>query len=126
MFFHLSLTRASLETDLGGSELSAVAVAVILRDYVVRFFSCADCKFHFGRMSARLEKFLETDRDAVLWFWTAHNKVPYELCARDMFVYNLCVFASVQEQYFPLLSRQFKAAYLTLLSFLRCCIPGTF
>ena len=81
VLFHVSLTRAELESGFEGSDLRAVEVAVIIRDYVARFFSCAECKLHFGKMSSRLEQLLETDKDAVLWFWIAHNKV-HELSAR--------------------------------------------
>ena len=78
VLFHLSLTRASLDNAMEATKsryFSAVDVAFIIRNYVTKFFSCADCKLHFGRMSLRLEQQVASDRDAVLWFWTAHNKV---------------------------------------------------
>ncbi|KAI6660952.1 Oxidase 1 [Oopsacas minuta] len=78
VLFHLSLTHVSLEVDTD-PELSAVNVAAIIKEYIVRFFSCADCKLHFVRMSTRLELQITTDREAVMWFWIAHNKINERL-----------------------------------------------
>ena len=80
VLFHVFLTHAALESAEKSEEeragmLNPVKVAIIFRDYVVRFFSCADCKIHFRKMSKHLEKDIHTDREAVLWFWSAHNKV---------------------------------------------------
>ena len=66
VLFHLSLTHVSLEADKE-REFSAVDVARIIKEYVVRFFSCMECKLHFGRMASRLELEVTTDRDAVMW-----------------------------------------------------------
>ena len=41
-----------------------------------RFFQCSDCADHFTKMATAEDALaVQSQRDAVLWMWRAHNQV---------------------------------------------------
>ncbi|OQR69421.1 sulfhydryl oxidase 1-like [Tropilaelaps mercedesae] len=50
-------------------------VVLIVRDFVIHFFTCNDCVEHFTGMTKNIENELSTPAETVLWLWRAHNQV---------------------------------------------------
>ncbi|XP_065198514.1 sulfhydryl oxidase 1-like [Sycon ciliatum] len=53
-----------------------------IRDYIEHFFSCGDCRAHFLEMSQNIKHEVRSNHEAVMWLWSAHNKVNQRL-AKD-------------------------------------------
>lgn len=49
-------------------------------EYIIRFFSCEECRLHFSEMVTTLRhSLLNYDGDSILWLWEVHNKVNKRL-----------------------------------------------
>eukprot|EP00759_Apiculatamorpha_spiralis_P011701 PhF_6_TR18947/c0_g1_i2/m.27775/K10758/QSOX; thiol oxidase len=54
---------------------NSVEALLIIRNYIITFFSCQSCRKHFTEMSANVEQTVISRKDAILWLWRAHSKV---------------------------------------------------
>lgn len=82
VMFHLILTYTALENSYSiasnqqyQDNYTGNKAALILREYIMRFFTCTICRVHFTQMSTNMPQEIVSDKDAVLWYWVAHNKV---------------------------------------------------
>ncbi|XP_003744455.2 sulfhydryl oxidase 1 [Galendromus occidentalis] len=52
---------------------------LVIKDYVLNFFSCSECRSHFEKMAANIESELVNANESVLWLWRSHNTVNARL-----------------------------------------------
>ena len=60
-----------------------------IREYVLHFFLCGECRMHFSKFVLAIPEDETDDRKSVLWLWRAHNAVNERLKdapSRDPFV----------------------------------------
>lgn len=81
-----TLTFLTLPTDHTPSSplppITTVRALTIITNFIKNFFSCEVCRQHFtgmARASTQHPLALESDGDAVLWLWEAHNAVNARL-----------------------------------------------
>ncbi|XP_008061557.1 sulfhydryl oxidase 1 isoform X2 [Carlito syrichta] len=80
VLFHFLTVQAS-QHSAGHPQEKAQAQEVLqaIRGYVRFFFGCRDCASHFEQMAAGSMQQVESLDQAVLWFWSSHNRVNARL-----------------------------------------------
>lgn len=79
LFHFLTVQATRKDVDPSQEQVKAQEVLQAIRGYVRHFFGCRDCANHFEQMaSASMDK-VDSRDNAVLWFWTSHNKVNTRL-----------------------------------------------
>lgn len=76
-FLTVQATRKNVEPSQEQAKAQEVLQAI--RGYVRYYFGCQDCANHFENMAAATMNSVKSRDDAVLWFWTSHNKVNTRL-----------------------------------------------
>ncbi|XP_045392101.1 sulfhydryl oxidase 1 isoform X2 [Lemur catta] len=80
LLFHLLTVQAARHKgDHAQERAQAQEVLQAIRGYVRSFFGCRDCAGHFEQMAAASMNRVGSLDDAVLWFWSSHNKVNARL-----------------------------------------------
>nr|XP_020139930.1 sulfhydryl oxidase 1 [Microcebus murinus] len=80
LLFHvLTVQAARHKADPPQEAAQAQEVLQAIRGYVRSFFGCRDCADHFEQMAAASMHRVGSLDDAVLWFWSSHNKANARL-----------------------------------------------
>ncbi|XP_058130802.1 sulfhydryl oxidase 1 isoform X2 [Dasypus novemcinctus] len=80
LLFHFLTVQAARQNIIHPQETAKPQeVLQAIRGYVRSFFGCQDCARHFERMAAASMHGVESLDKAVLWLWSAHNKVNARL-----------------------------------------------
>uniref|UniRef100_A0A8C8Z6W7 Sulfhydryl oxidase n=1 Tax=Prolemur simus TaxID=1328070 RepID=A0A8C8Z6W7_PROSS len=80
LLFHLLTVQAARhKVEHPQERAQAQEVLQAIRGYVRSFFGCRDCAGHFEQMAAASMNRVGSLDDAVLWFWSSHNKVNARL-----------------------------------------------
>uniref|UniRef100_A0A2K6F7R5 Sulfhydryl oxidase n=1 Tax=Propithecus coquereli TaxID=379532 RepID=A0A2K6F7R5_PROCO len=80
LLFHLLTAQAARhKVDHPREKAQAQEVLQAIRGYVRAFFGCRDCAGHFEQMAAASMHKVGSLDDAVLWFWSSHNRVNARL-----------------------------------------------
>ncbi|XP_023366525.1 sulfhydryl oxidase 1 [Otolemur garnettii] len=80
VLFHLLTVQAARQkVDRPQDMAKAQEVLQAIRGYVRFFFGCRDCAAHFEQMAVDSMDRVGSLNDAVLWFWSSHNRVNARL-----------------------------------------------
>lgn len=74
--FHTLTVQASTKNS---NSFNGTQVLEAIAGYVKHFFGCTDCSEHFMQMATSIKYNVSSLDDAVLWLWSAHNKVNERL-----------------------------------------------
>lgn len=74
--FHTLTVQASTKNS---QAFNGEKVLEIIAGYVKYFFGCTECSEHFMQMTSTIKNNVSSFDDAVLWLWSAHNKVNQRL-----------------------------------------------
>lgn len=74
--FHTLTVEASTKQL---NSFSGAQILTTIAGYVKHFFGCTDCSEHFMQMAKSITDNVTSFDDAVLWLWSAHNRVNERL-----------------------------------------------
>lgn len=75
LFHTLTVQAANKNSNV----FNGVSVLETIAGYVKHFFGCTECSEHFIQMTTSIKNNVSSLDDAVLWLWSAHNKVNQRL-----------------------------------------------